>query len=86
MFNPLHIPVYQANFWNKTSLGDKALVFTYSIAGAVAFRALSAMKNNASFPWTPKNFTPWEAAGTTAFLVYLVGSTFMGYLKTPKQS
>ena len=80
MVNPLNIYLYQAAFWDKATLGEKAVLFNYVAISAVAMRILSAMQNNTSLPFFPKNFGIYEGVATFGFLVYLFGSTGVGYV------
>lgn len=81
MFNPLHFSVYQKNFWDKTSMGTKSFVVTYTLVSAVAFRLFFCSKNN-TIPPALSQISVYEYVGITSFLVYLITSTVIGYWNT----
>ncbi|HSX13541.1 MAG TPA: hypothetical protein VLE96_03880 [Chlamydiales bacterium] len=80
MINPFNVVDYQINFWNETSSGTKGVTLTCVAVSAVGLRILSSINERAILSLMPKNFTVYESIGVLSFLMYLIGSTFAGFL------
>lgn len=85
MITPINFITYQTNFWEETPSSTKGIIFTYVAVSAVGLRLFSSLNDRAFLSIMPRNFTIYETIGTLSLLIYLIGSTFAGFLYTPKK-